>query len=63
MMPGSTVSFRMMSFLMRATRIANLQVDKLYMISSSLGLIVAIIRVLQLPPKESLSTIVISDYL
>lgn len=42
---------------------ANLQVDKLYMMSSYLGEIVAIILVLQLPPKESLSTVVMSESL
>lgn len=48
---------------MRATRMANLHVAIDYIMSSSLGLIVAIIRVLQLPPSESLKTIVISDSL
>lgn len=47
---------------MHATLIANLQVDILSGISYYLGLTVAIIRVLQLPPKESLKTIVIKDY-
>jgi hypothetical protein len=53
----------MISFLINATLIANLHVDKLYIMSSSFGLTVAIIRVLQLPPKESRSTIVIKDSL
>jgi hypothetical protein len=48
---------------MRATRMANLQVAMLSIISSSLGLMVATMRVLQLPPKESLSTIVIRESL
>lgn len=42
---------------------ANLHVDIDYNISSSLGLTVAIIFVLQLPPRESLKTIVISESL
>jgi hypothetical protein len=42
---------------------ANLQVAIDSRISSYFGLIVATIRVLQLPPRESLKTIVISDSL
>jgi len=52
-----------MSFLIKPTLIANLHVDKLSGISSYFGLTVAIILVLQFPPKESLRTIVIKDYL
>ena len=63
MIPGSTVSFLKRSFLMRATLIANLHVAIDYKISSSLGLIVATILVLQLPPRESLRTMVIKDSL
>lgn len=48
---------------MRATLIANLHVAIDYKISSSLGLIVATILVLQLPPRESLRTMVIKDSL
>ena len=61
--PGSTVSLRSISFLIRATLIANLQVDILSGMSSYLALIVAIMRVLQLPPIESLRISVISDSL
>jgi hypothetical protein len=48
---------------MRATLMANLHVATLYIMSSGLELIVATMRVLQLPPKESLRTIVISESL
>lgn len=61
--PGSTVSFLKRSFLIKATRMANLHVDIDYNISSYFGLTVAIIFVLQLPPRESLKTIVISESL
>jgi len=61
--PGSTVSFLNKSFLIRATLMANLHVAMDYKISYSFGLIVATILVLQLPPSESLSTIVINDSL
>jgi len=48
---------------MSATRIANLQVAIDSRMSSYFGLIVAIMRVLQFPPKESLRTMVIRDSL
>lgn len=63
MTPGSTVSFLSTSFLINATLIANLHVEILYGISSYFADIVAIIRVLQLPPIESLNIKVINDYL
>ena len=59
--PGSTASFLTKSFLIRATLIANLQVEIDYIKSSLRGLIVAIIRVLQFPPIESRKIVVIKD--
>lgn len=61
--PGSTVSFLSRSFLMSATLIANLHVAMDSRMSSSFGLIVATMRVLQFPPRESLKTMVIRDSL
>lgn len=52
-----------MSFLIKATLMANLHVEILSGISSYLADIVAIIRVLQLPPIESLKIKVINDSL
>ena len=57
--PGSTASFRIALFFIKATLYANFNVET---VSSTLlfsTLIVAIIRVMQLPPKESLKTKVI----
>lgn len=52
-----------MSFLIKATLIANLHVEILSGMSYSFADIVAIIRVLQLPPIESLNINVINDSL
>ncbi len=62
MTPGSTASFLTKSFLIRATLIANLQLEMDYRMFDYYALIVAIILVLQFPPIESFRTLVMKDY-